>query len=239
MEIIDIIILVVIVAFAILGFKRGVFQSLVTVVGFILVIYLAYLLKNVLGDMMVLYLPFNKYTFIPGGSYVLNVVVYESLGFCVALIVLGLIYKIMLVVSGVFEKLLKITIVLGIPSKILGLIIGALEGYIIVYFILFLVTQPFIRLDILNNSKYAETILTKTPALSSFAEDSLAVVSEIDETIKSGKNDEFDLKLTDLILKREVASVDVMQKLVDNKKLSVEGLQGVIDNYKNEDVSEE
>lgn len=238
MEIIDIIILVIIVAFAIIGFKRGVFQSLVTVIGFIAVICIAYLLKNSIGDLMVMNLPFNKYTFIPGGSYVLNIVVYESLAFCLVLIVLGLIYKILLVVSGVFEKLLKITIILGVPSKILGLIVGALEGYIIAYFALYLVTQPFIRLDLLNNSKFAETILTKTPVLSNLADDTLLIVSEIDDTIKSGNNDNFDLKLSDLILKRKITSVDVMQKLVDRKKLSIEGLQEVIDNYKNSSEQE-
>ena len=68
MEITDIIIFVVILAFAIIGFQRGVFKSLVTIVGFFAVIYLAYLFKNVIGDFFVLNLPFSQYTFIPGGS---------------------------------------------------------------------------------------------------------------------------------------------------------------------------
>ena len=238
MEIVDIIILIVILTFAIIGFSRGVFKSLVTIVGFFVVIYLAYLLKNVIGDFFVLNLPFSKFTFVPGGSYVLNIVAYESIGFIAVLIVLGIIYKILLIASGVFEKLLKITIVLGVPSKILGLVVGALEGFVIVYFGLFVLTQPYIRLNILEHSKYAEKILTDTPILSSFAEDSLVIVNEIDETIKSGKEENFDLKLADLVLKRNITSVDVMQKLVDKKKLSVEGLQEVINNYKNEEVSE-
>ena len=48
MGIVDIIIIAVLAAFAMLGFKRGVFQSLVAVVGFIAVVYIAYLLKNIL-----------------------------------------------------------------------------------------------------------------------------------------------------------------------------------------------
>lgn len=231
---IDIIILIIILAFAIIGFKRGVIQSLVTIIGFFAVIYLSYLLKNILGDMMVLNLPFTKFTFIPGGSYVLNIVVYESLAFVLMLIIFGLIYKIVLVASGVFEKLLKITIILGIPSKILGLIVGALEGYVIVYLILFMITQPYIRIDVLNNSKYAGTILKDTPVLSGFADDSLTIISEIDETIKNGNTDNFDLKLTDLILKRKITSVDVMQKLIDDKKISVAGIQSIVNVYKND-----
>lgn len=237
MEIIDILILIVIGIFAIIGFRRGVFQSLVATVGFFAVIYLSYILKNVLGDLMVLYLPFTKFTFIPGGSYVLNVVAYEAMGFIIALIVLGLVYKILLIISGVFEKLLKITIVLGIPSKILGFIVGALEGFVMVYLILYLLTQPFIRLDILSHSKYAEKILKETPVLSGLAENTFTIVNEINETINNGNND-FDIKLTDLVLKRKITSVDVMQKLIDNKKLSVNGIQEVVDNYKTVDESE-
>ena len=232
MSIIDIIILAVLVAFALLGFKRGLFQSLVSFVGFLVIVALSYWLKNYLGDFLVLNLPFTKYTFIPGGSYVLNIVTYETIAFLITLVVLGIIYKIVLIVSGIFEKLLKLTIILGIPSKILGLIIGAIEGYVIVYLVLFLITQPFIRIDVIENSKYAEKILKDTPVLSRFTEDTFEIISEIDITVKKGNEDNFDLKLADLILKRHITSVEIMQELIDEKKLSISGLQDVVDNYK-------
>ncbi len=239
MGILDIIIIAILVAFAFLGFKRGVFQSLAAFVGFIAVIYLSYILKNYIGDFLVLNLPFNNYTFIPGGSVVLNIITYQSIAFIIMLVVLSLLYKILLIVTGIFEKLLKITILLGIPSKILGLIVGVIEGYIIVYLALFFISQPFIQMDLLSNSKYATIILKDTPVLSGIAEDTFVIVDEINETIKNGNSDNFDLKLTDLILKRKITSVDVMQKLVDNKKISVEGIQEVIDNYKNWNEYEE
>lgn len=232
MEIVDIIILVIILSFAIIGFKRGVFQSLVAVIGFFAVIYLAYCLKNMFGDFFVLNLPFTKYTFVPGGSMMLNVVAYESIAFTILLVILGIIYKLLLITSGIFEKLLKITIILGIPSKILGLIVGALEGFVIVYFGLFVLTQPFIRINLFENSQYAEKILKDTPILSGIAENSLLIANEIDDTIKNGTEENFDLKLTDLILKRKITSVDVIQKLVDKKKVDIVGLQEVIDKYK-------
>ncbi len=232
MGIVDIIIIVVLLAFAVLGFIRGVFQSIVAFVGFIAVIYLAYWLKNYLGDFFVLNLPFSNYTFIPGGSVVLNVVAYQMLAFIIVLIVLGLIYKIVLIATGLFEKLLRITIILGIPSKILGLIVGVLEGFVVVYLVLFFISQPFIQADILSDSKYAETILKDTPLLSSFAEDTFEIIGEIDETVKNNGDDNFDLKLTDLIIKRKITSAEVMQKLVDDKKIEVEGIQEVIDKYK-------
>ena len=195
MEIVDIVILLILLVFAAIGFKRGVFQSLVAVLGFFVVIYLAYTFKYFFGDFFVLNLPFTKYTFVPGGSMMLNVVAYESIAFVALLVILGVFYKILLIASGIFEKLLKITIVLGIPSKILGLIVGAVEGLVVVYFGLYVLTQPFIRVNVLENSKYAEKILKDTPILSGIAEDSLLIVNEIDETIKSGSEENFDLSL--------------------------------------------
>ena len=233
MGIADIIIIVILLAFAFLGFKRGVFQSLVAVLGFIAIVCLAYWLKNYLGDFFVLNLPFTKYTFIPGGSMVLNVITYQVVAFIIVIIVLGIIYKVLLLITGIFEKLLRITIILGIPSKILGLIIGVLEGYIVVYLILFFIAQPFMRIDLLENSKYANIILKDTPVLSGFAEDTFTIINEIDATFKNNGNDNFDLKLTELILKRNITSVDVMQKLVDNKKIEVQGIQELLNNYQN------
>ena len=230
--IVDIIILAILVAFAYLGFKRGVFQSLVAIVGFIEVICLSFWLKNYLGDFFVLNLPFTKYTFIPGGSVVLNVITYQAIAFVIVLVVLGLVYKILLIVTGVFEKLLRITIILGIPSKILGLIVGVLEGYIVVYLILFFVAQPFMRIDLLENSKFANTILKDTPILSGVAEDTFTIIDEIDETFKNNGDDHFDLKLTNLILKRNITSPKIMQQLVNDKKIEVAGIQEIIDNYK-------
>ena len=233
MGIVDIIILAILVAFALLGFKRGVFQSLVACLGFIAVVCISYWLKNYLGDFLVLNLPFSKYTFIPGGSVVLNVITYQMIAFIIMLIILGLAYKIILVATGLFEKLLRITIILGVPSKLLGLVVGVLEGFIIVYMILFFVSQPFMRIDLLENSKFAKPILKDTPILKGFANDTFAIINEIDETMNSKDDEKFDLKLTDLILKRKITSASVMQELVDSKKIEVDGIQSIIDNYKN------
>ncbi len=232
MDIVDIVIMAILISFAIIGFKRGVFQSLTAFVGFVAVICIAYWLKNYLGDFFVMNLPFTNYTFIPGDSVVLNIITYQSLAFLIMLVILGVIYKILLITTGFFEKILRVTVILGIPSKILGLIVGILEGYVIVYLLLFFISQPYLQFGLLDNSKYAKVILKDTPVLSNVAEDTFTIISEIDETLKNNDEENFDLKLTNLILKRNITSTDVMQKLVDNKKIEVDGIQEVIDNYK-------
>ena len=233
MNLIDIIILVILVSFASIGFHRGAIKSLVSFVGIILIICLAYIFKDVLGNILILNLPFIKFSIGSNESVILNIVMYQTISFIVILIILGLVYKIILAITGIVEKILKFTIILGIPSKILGLIVGALEGYIIAYLLLFFAVQPYIKINILDESKYANTILNKTPVMSSFSQKTLAIINEVHDTINDKNDPDFDLKLTELVLKEKVASSEIMQKLVDNKKIEVDGIQEVINKYKN------
>lgn len=231
MSIVDIIILVILVSFATIGFSRGVFKSLVAFVGFLIVVCLAYLFKNILGDFLILNLPFIDFD-IGGGSVVMNIIMYQTIAFIIMLIIFGIVYRVLLIVTGIFEKILRITIILGIPSKLLGLLVGILEGIIIVYLALFFVTQPYIKMDILSDSKFAKPILTKTPLLSNFAENTMSVITEINDTIEAKDDSDFDLKLAELILKNKVADANLFQKLIDNKKIEVSGIQEIVDKYK-------
>lgn len=238
MEIVDLIIVIFLLFFAILGFKRGFFKSLVMFLGFIIVIVLSYMFKNYLGDFLVLNLPFISFGNFMGGAITLNIIMYQALAFIIVLAIFSLAYKIIVTITGIFEKILKFTIILGIPSKILGLIVGIIEGYVIIYLVLFFLTQPFINLDILENSKYTKTILNDTPVISSIAENSLKVFNEVREVIEKKDNPNIDLEISDLILKEKVTSTDVMQKLVDKGKLKIDGIQNVIDKYKGDDSND-
>ena len=231
MSLVDILILVVLVSFAVIGFTRGVIKSLVSFVGFIIVVVMAYLFKNLLGDILILNLPFINFD-IGSGSVVMNIIMYQTIAFIIMLIIFGVIYRVVITISGIIEKILRITIVLGIPSKLLGLVIGALEGIIITYLALFFISQPYVKMDILNDSKYAKAILEHTPIISSFAESTVNVISEVNDTIEAKDDSNFDLKLTELILKNKVANVDLIQKLVDNKKIEVDGIDEILLKYK-------
>ena len=179
MEIYDIIILAFLIICALIGFKNGFFKSLISFVGFILVVVLAYEFKNIVGDFFVLNLPFIEFKNILGGASTLNIIMYQAIAFLIMLIIFGLIYKIIVTITGIFEKVLKLTIILGIPSKLLGLVVGFLEGLVILYLVLFFLAQPFVNINIYDNSNYAQIILEKTPILSGYAEKSLEVYNEI------------------------------------------------------------
>ncbi len=234
MKLYDLIIICFLILFALIGFKRGFFKSLISFVGFILVIVLAYIFKNVVGDFFVLNLPFINFKGFLGGASTLNIIMYQAIAFLLMLIIFGLVYKVIVTITGIFEKILKMTIVLGIPSKLLGLVFGLLEGYVILYLVLFFFHQPFLNFDIYNESDYAPKILEKTPILSSFAENSLTVFNEIKDLTEIEDNHELDLQMSDLILKDKVISKEVMQKLIDNGKIKIEGIEEVLNKYSEE-----
>ena len=125
-NIVDIIIIIFILLSGIMGWKRGVFKQLVLCVGTILIFYLAYKFKDPVGDWFLLNtsLPMFDFPNLFKGVITLNILVYQTLAFVVVLAVLLIIFDIILSITGLFEKLLRITIILGVPSKILGFIGG-------------------------------------------------------------------------------------------------------------------
>lgn len=232
MNFIDILIIIILLSFAVVGFKRGVFESLIMFVGAILVIVLSYSFKDIIGNFLLLNLPFINFGKFMGGAVTLNVILYQTIAFILTSVVFTLAYKFLVSITGIIEKILRFTIVLGIPSKLLGLVVGFLEGYIIVYVSLFILSQPFVNINVLEGSTYATRIVNETPLLSSYMENSLEVFHEIEEVSKLKDGNEIDLKITDLILKHNVTKPSIMQELVDKKKIEVTGIQNVIDKYK-------
>ena len=231
MKFYDIIILIFLGLCAFTGFKRGVFKSLVMFVGAILVLVFAYWFKNIVGDFLALNLPFIEFGQLFKGTVAMNIVMYQAVGFILMIIIFSLVYRILITLSGIFEKILKFTIVLSIPSKLLGLLFGVLEGIVILYMTLFFFKQPFLNINLEEQSDYANIILTKTPILSAYAEKSLAIYNEIRDLTKIEDKNELDLQMMDVILKEKVASKEIVQKLIDQKKLNIDGIEAIMNKY--------
>ena len=231
MNFIDILIAIVLIFCALLGFKRGVFKSIIILVGFIAVIYISYLLKNYLGDFFVLNLPFIRFGNLFASLQSLNILMYQTLAFIIMLIIFGLVYRFIITITGVFEKILRLTIVLGIPSKLLGLVVGFIEGYVIVYLGLFILTQPFIKNDFLSDSKYANKILNNSPVISDFAESSLQLFNEVTEITKIENKELMEEQIVKLMLDKKVVTKEVMQKIVEKGKIEGETIRKIVDNY--------
>lgn len=237
MEIVDIIILIIILFGAVIGFKRGFTRSLVSALGFIVIAILAFFLKNPLSVLLYENLPFFKFGGILKGVTVLNIALYELLAFVIVLAILGIALKILMVATSLFEKLLKMTIILGIPSKIMGALVGAVEAFVIVFVALYVVSLPIFNISFIENSKWKNQILNNTPVLSAFSKKTMGVVNEFagikEKYEDNNKNaEEFNKEVLDLFLKYDVVKVSSIDKLVEKGKLQINNIEEILMKYR-------
>lgn len=230
---IDIIIVLILLMGAVVGFKRGVIKSAVTFIGAIVVIILAFYLKNPVSKLMYTYLPFFNFAGDFEGLTVLNIVIYEALAFVIVYVILMSILQILISVTGVIEKVLNFTIVLGIPSKLLGALFGFFETYLFVFVALFLLSQIPVTNAYIKDSFVADKIANSSPILSGISENYYKAFEEIisikDQNIHD-KN-EYNRQSLDILLKYDIVDVDSATDLIESGKMPIENAEGILDKY--------
>ena len=232
-DIIDAIILLIILLGGVIGFKEGVIKKLTSIIGLIDVVILSFTLKNYLSVFFYENLPFFDFWGVFKGIQVLNVLFYELLAFLIISSVLTLVYKILLGVTGIIEKILKATIILSIPSKILGFFVGLIEYYIWVYIFLFVLTLPVFNIRQLYESKTAMFIIEKTPILSIYTNKTVDIYHDLYSIMynRIGKSDEqVNEEAMELMLKYDIITTESAHKLVDRNKVVVND-DSFIDKY--------
>ena len=221
----DIIIILFILIGGLIGFKRGIIKQSVVTIGMILVLIFSFILKNPVSSFLYEHLPF----FNIGGLYknisVLNILVYEVIAFLIVFSVLSIVYLIIVKFSSIIERLLKVTVVLAIPSKILGAILGIIEYYLISFIILFVLVQPVFGFNdnkFIKDSKLKDIIIDKTPIVSKYIS---PTVETIDEVVTLTKNkdeytdEEFNCKITDIMVKNKVIEKKSLDYLYESGKI--------------------
>jgi len=236
MNIVDLGIIIFILLGAFVGWKQGFTRSVVNCVGYTVIIILAFLLKNPIGDFMMMYLPFFDFFGLIKGLSVLNIAVYQVFAFLLVFMLLTIVLKFLMVATKIFETILKFTIILGLPSKILGAILGLIKNYVIVFMVLYVLTLPILSgAEFLSGSKMIKPILEKTPVLSIFADKTVTVATEfvqIKDKYEESNTNEFNLETLDLFLKYDVVKPETVEKLVEKDKLHIKNINTVLDKYK-------
>ena len=232
MNIVDIIIIIFILLFGISGAKRGFFKEIVLCLGTILVFVLAFKFKDPLGNFFLLRFPMFDFPNLFKGVVVLNILVYQLLSFVLILSLLLIIFSIVLSVTGLFEKLLKITIVLGIPSKILGFIAGLVEGYVIAFVLLFFLTQPAFSFNSFMNSKFANKIVTSSPVLTNITQNTVDVIQDVYKLKDEKDTNIVNAKVFDIMLDKKIIDYDTAKSLYDEKRMVFDGMPEILDKYK-------
>lgn len=232
MNLVDIIIVFGLVMGAFLGFVRGFFKQTVIFIGTILTVVLSFILKNPLS--MVLYenLPFFKFA----GVTTLNIILYEALAFMICLAVFSMVLSFIIKISNIIEKLLDLTIVFAIPSKILGLVVGLIQSVVILYVGLFILSMPVFNMPFLSESQYAPIILSKTPVISDITNDAVKTFNEIAEFTKKEINikdiDDTNSKIVEIMLKNDIVTVDSVKLLSEKGKIKLVNLEELVNKYK-------
>lgn len=232
-NIVDAIIVLIILLGGAIGFKEGVIKKLTSIVGLVLVIILSFLLKNHLSVFFYENLPFINLWGVFKGIQVLNIIFYEMLAFLIIATVLTIVYKVIVGITGIIEKILKATVILGIPSKILGFFVGLIENYIWVYLFLFILTLPMFNIKDIYESKLAMFIITETPILSKYTGKTLDIYNDLYDLIDNRANktnEKLNEDAMKLMLEYEIITKESAQKLIDKNKIDVSD-KNFIDNY--------
>lgn len=223
MGIVDILIIIFILSFGILGSKRGFFKQTVTTVGSILVFVLAYYFKDGVANLLTFNLPFFNFKGEILGLTSLNIIMYQLIAFLLMVLIFSSILAVIIKITGIFEKILRLTIVLGIPSKILGFILGLVEGYIITYIILFILMLPILKIDIIDNSSFARPILKSSPVISNIVgttkDTCLSIYDLVNDYSKDKDKDKFNKEAIRIMLSNNMITKSYVEELINKGKL--------------------
>lgn len=236
MNIIDAIIILVVLLFGIYGFKNGLIRTVVSAIGIILVFTISFALKNPIAEWLSLNLPFFNFWGAFKDVTILNVVIYQSIAFLIVFSILMAIYSFAVKISKFIERILTLTIILGIPSKILGFIVGLIEGVFIMAVVLMFLSLPIFNLELVHESNLKKGLLESTPIVGNLMKDTSKATNEImslkKEFSSNSSKNKFNSESFDIMLKYGIIKVDYADKLISSGKLKIDNANEILNKYR-------
>lgn len=229
---ISVAIVLIIISFGLLGLKRGALKEAVIVFGNILVIAIAYFFKDMLASYLMNALPAYKINSVLGPLSSLTIIFYKLIAFLALMIVFHFLLRIIINLSGLLGKIMDATVILLLPNRIIGFLLGIVEGYVLMFIVLNVLMIPLSSNTTFMDSGVRKYIVEETPIL----KDSFGGLNtSLEEVLQLDKNDtenSLNLKVIDILLKNKIITKDEVQELVTNGKIvNVDGLDTVINKY--------
>ena len=224
MNVVDVIIIALLILGGVAGFKAGVIKKLTDFIGMFVVIILAFYLKNYISVIMYENLPFFNFFGLINGIDTLNILLYEVIAFLAIFIALLFVLKVVLMLTGLVEKILKATVILSIPSKLLGIVVGVIEMYVYLFLILVIVSLPIFDSSFLKDSKMNNFILNNTPVLSGVSEEIIDIYGDVYNIIDNRKNktnEQLNEEILKVLIDKKVVTKESAKKLVDKNKIHI------------------
>ena len=236
---VDFIIAILIIIGGIIGFKNGVIKEGTKFIGLLIVIIVSFMLKDKLMVFLYENLPFINFRILSviTGLNAINILVYQVLSFLIIFIALMFLLKVIVVITGLVELLVKMTVFLSLPTKILGAIVGAIEFYIYIFIVLYVLNTPVFNLSYVSDSMFGNKILNDTPILSGLVNDTVSVYSDVWNIVKNKdnkNNEEINTLVLVSLLDHKLITVESAKKLVKSNKIIITD-ETILDNYDESD----
>lgn len=237
LNIFDVGIILLLIMFLIVGFKNGVIREAFALIGIIAVFILSFVFKGLLGNLMCIILPFFKLSGIIEGFSVINILIYQIIAFMLVFAILLTIYEIFLKISKFIQKLVNLTIILILPSKLLGAVVSLIKGVIVLFAVFIVLMIPLKNSELFTGSTMVNQILYKTPILSQSSNNYINTVEEIYNLAEKVSNkkistNDANLELLDMMLKHKIVNKSTVESLVKLHKLDdVNNIETVLQKY--------
>ena len=165
----DLLIVFLLLAGLITGFRRGLIVQIIHMTGFILALIVAYKYYQKLAEKFVLWIPYPGVTAGSKLSFAVEQLdLDETFYRLLAFVLLFLVVKFGLQLIASMFDFLKYLPVLGFISRFVGAAFGFIEFYILIFLVLYLVAMlpiDFIQ-NAIGNSMLADALFEHTPVLS-------------------------------------------------------------------------
>ena len=180
-------------------------------------------MKGYLSSILYRFCPFFEFSGSIHGITSLNLLLYEGISFLLLVFLFSSILQVIKATTHTFESFLNMTIILGIPSKILGAVVGVIQNFIFLFIFLYFLSLPMLRLDMVRNSSFSNKILNSTPFLSQVCEDTLKVIEDFENLLDKYDTEpdrkQLNQETLQLFVDHDIVDVDTANHLIENGKL--------------------
>ena len=237
----DIIFGMILIIFAIGGYKRGFFRETLNLIGLIIILYISFLLMGPIGDILLKYMPFLSLSIIGVDMEALNIFFYQILAFILLSIILYIVLQFILTVTGILSKIIGLNKFLRLPFKILGAFAGLVSGYVILFLILLAIAIPLnSRFTTFKDSKLKDHILNnkilfikEVQTINNSLNEIYDLTDRIDNDEERIKNSKiYNAEILDIMLKNKMVRKDTVEELIKRNKMhTYKKLEKVLEKY--------
>ena len=226
MKISEIVIIIIILLGALIGFKKGAIKEIFELVGTVSIIIIAYLLKGYLASFLIKLLPFFNFKGYVG-LYSINFLIYDVISFIIIFVLLYCILNILINLAGFIDKLINLSVIFALPSKIIGLVLGMVNALVFIFLLCYIAMQIPHTQKYVMESKVSTSILERTPIVNVVCSKGILVSEDVYNKLlgysfKEEDTQDMNLQIATSVAKYGLVDKTLIQEAINAGKLNLE-----------------